>query len=265
MTGGVEVTGAGTVEIAGRVDRGRFVLDVDLRAEPGEVVALIGPNGCGKSTLLNTVAGLLRLQSGLVRIGGTVVDEPMSALDAQSRMAVREQLHDHLAAFDGVAPLIAHDLLDVVGLANRVVALDDGRIAQDTDPQGLRRHPGTEHAAAMVGVNVVPATARDGAVELADGVSVRLPAPSCRVEGPVEVVFSPRAVTVNRATGEPPEGAWASAISGLESLGDHARVRLGDPVALTARAPLELFTNGLRGTTRVWVSIDPDEIEVFPR
>ena len=32
---------------------------VDLRLEPGEMVALIGPNGAGKSTLLRTAAGML--------------------------------------------------------------------------------------------------------------------------------------------------------------------------------------------------------------
>jgi iron complex transport system ATP-binding protein len=39
---------------------GRPVLhDVDLEANPGEVLALLGPNGAGKSTLLKALAGLL--------------------------------------------------------------------------------------------------------------------------------------------------------------------------------------------------------------
>jgi iron complex transport system ATP-binding protein len=43
---------------------------VDLRLETGRLTALIGPNGCGKSTLLSLLAGLLRLKSGRVDIGG---------------------------------------------------------------------------------------------------------------------------------------------------------------------------------------------------
>src|SRR3954468_24421136 len=41
--------------------------DVDLRAAPGEVVAVVGPSGCGKSTLLELVCGLQAPDAGEVR------------------------------------------------------------------------------------------------------------------------------------------------------------------------------------------------------
>ena len=44
--------------------------DVSLSVSPGEFVALHGPSGCGKSTLLMTAGGLLRPDSGNVRIKG---------------------------------------------------------------------------------------------------------------------------------------------------------------------------------------------------
>lgn len=53
------------VEIAGR----RIVDGVSLRAEPGQVVAVVGPNGAGKTTLLRALAGLIP-STGELRVGG---------------------------------------------------------------------------------------------------------------------------------------------------------------------------------------------------
>ncbi len=46
------------------------VRDLDLRVEPGEVVALLGPNGAGKTTTLLTVSGLLKPLAGSIRFNG---------------------------------------------------------------------------------------------------------------------------------------------------------------------------------------------------
>lgn len=51
---------------------------VDLRVEPGELVALVGANGAGKSTLLAAVSGLHRPVRGTV----TFLDEDVSGLPA---------------------------------------------------------------------------------------------------------------------------------------------------------------------------------------
>jgi multiple sugar transport system ATP-binding protein len=75
-------------------------LSLDVRA--GEFLVLLGPSGCGKSTLLHTIAGLMDVTEGEIRIGGRDVtwEEPSDrglAMVFQSyalypRMTVRQNL-----------------------------------------------------------------------------------------------------------------------------------------------------------------------------
>jgi molybdate transport system ATP-binding protein len=44
-------------------------LDVEFSTAAGEVLAILGPNGAGKSTALHTIAGVIRPEDGLVRLG----------------------------------------------------------------------------------------------------------------------------------------------------------------------------------------------------
>src|SRR5437868_9534280 len=48
----------------------RVLHDIDLQAERGELLALIGPNGCGKTTLLRTISGVLPFHDGSITLDG---------------------------------------------------------------------------------------------------------------------------------------------------------------------------------------------------
>ena len=83
-------------------------------------------------------------------------------------MALRVELARHLADVRrGRTVLVTHDALDALTLANRVVVLDDGRVAQDGTPAEVAGRPRTEHVARLVGLNVLRGTGR--------GTDVRLP------------------------------------------------------------------------------------------
>jgi NitT/TauT family transport system ATP-binding protein len=49
------------------------IRDVDLRVEPGEFVAVVGPTGCGKSTTLSLISGLQPASRGTVEVNGRPV------------------------------------------------------------------------------------------------------------------------------------------------------------------------------------------------
>ena len=61
----------------------RAVDGVDLRIEPGEVVAFLGPNGAGKTTTLDMVLGLTEPTSGTAEVFGR---RPREAVVAGSRL-----------------------------------------------------------------------------------------------------------------------------------------------------------------------------------
>lgn len=133
MSGGYDVV-PGRAEIAVRLRRGSFRLEVDLVIEPGQVVALLGPNGAGKSTLVDVVAGLVAPQSGTVRLGGRLLTGPGVLVPSQDRrIGVMRQdplLFPHLTVLENVAfgprsaglgrgraRRVAADWLDRLGLA----------------------------------------------------------------------------------------------------------------------------------------------------
>jgi branched-chain amino acid transport system ATP-binding protein len=59
--------------VAGYSAADEILKGVDLEVSAGEIVSIIGPNGAGKSTLLKAIAGILRIKSGTVTLGGVAV------------------------------------------------------------------------------------------------------------------------------------------------------------------------------------------------
>ena len=49
------------------------LMDISLKVDEGEVVALIGANGAGKTTTLRTISGLLRSKTGSIKFMGNEV------------------------------------------------------------------------------------------------------------------------------------------------------------------------------------------------
>ena len=118
-------------------DGTRAVDRLDLEVTDGEFMVLVGPSGCGKTTALRMVAGLEDISDGLVRIGGSVVNDLSPKRRDIAMVFQSYALYPHLTVRDNVAfPLkIAKVPKEEI---NRRVA-DAARIL-DLEPY-LRRKP----------------------------------------------------------------------------------------------------------------------------
>jgi ABC-type sugar transport system ATPase subunit len=88
-------------------DRGRptfkAVKNINLDIQDGEFMVLVGPSGCGKSTTLRMVAGLEKISSGTISIGGRVVNE-LEPKDRGIAMVFQNYaLYPHMTIFNNMA------------------------------------------------------------------------------------------------------------------------------------------------------------------
>jgi 2-aminoethylphosphonate transport system ATP-binding protein len=101
-----------------------------------------------------------------VRPGVLLLDEPLSALDAQLRsgmLAELARLHRELP--DMSILYVTHDQVEALTLADRIAVMDRARLRDCGTPQELYRSPRTEFTAAFVGnANLLPVTVGSGSV-----------------------------------------------------------------------------------------------------
>jgi putative spermidine/putrescine transport system ATP-binding protein len=124
-----------------------------------------------------------------------LLDEPLSALDAQVRVQLRDEIRRIQLELGITAVFVTHDQAEALSVADRVGVLRAGRLEQVAGPDELYERPATAFVAQFVGtMNRVPATATDGAVEL---LGVRRPVAGGTPPGTAVVALvRPEALTV---------------------------------------------------------------------
>lgn len=343
-----------------RLALGELDLDVALRADAGEAVAVLGPNGAGKTTIVRALAGLVPIDDGRITLDGTdldhpdrgtfvpserrpigvvfqdyllfprmsardniafglrsrgidkaaaheqadswldrfgladharsrpaalsggqaqrvalaralatnpkllLLDEPLAALDASTRVHVRAELRRHLTTFEGARVLITHDPIDALILADRLVIVEDGRITQAGTPTDITSRPATRYVADLVGINLLHGRLDGTTVHLDDGGELTV-ADDDVPRGDVALAIRPQAIALyaERPDGSP-RNVWAATVADLEADRDRIRVRLAGPISVTAEVTATAaHTLDLRPGQPVWASIKAVDLSVY--
>ena len=192
-----------------------------------------------------------------------LLDEPLAALDAGTRMQVRSELRSHLGDYTGCTVLVTHDPLDAMVLADVLVVLEQGRTVQAGRPGDVARAPRTDYVARLVGLNLYRGRSRGGQVELTLGGV--LTTADLR-EGPVFLAFPPSAVSLHRSR---PDGSarnlWPGRVSGLEQHADTVRVQVeSQPPVLADVTTAAVADLGLHVGSPVWVAVKATEVLSYP-
>jgi molybdate transport system ATP-binding protein len=348
-----------SLDAAIQVRPGGFDLDVELRVEPGEVLAVLGPNGSGKTTLLRAIAGLAPIDAGRITLDGEVLDapalgvyvpperrpvgvvfqnyllfdhlnaldnvafglrargvarhearrraadwldrmslgeqarhrpgalsggqaqrvalarslaidprvllldEPLAALDVDTRRQVRRDLRRHLAAFDGIRVLVTHDPVDAYTLADRVSIFDHGRIVQTGTIAQITAHPRSRYVAELVGTNLITGVIGGDALTTANGVTISVLADFA---GPAFATVRPQSITLSRAVADTSaRNTITGTIDDIDRLGERVRVGIDGPLHLTAEiTAAALDTLQLRPGDTVCAAVKATDIATYP-
>lgn len=194
-----------------------------------------------------------------------LLDEPLAALDIQTRQSVRVELQRHLGDFPGSAVLVTHDPLDAMLLADQVIVMESGAVVQAGSPADLARRPATAYVAALMGVNLLPGSARAGTVHLTDGGLLHIR--DTHLSGPCLAMVRPEAITVGLdEPGGSARNSWQGTVTAIEALSDRVRVHVdGPPAVIATVTPAAVAELRLHRGLTVWLSVKAMEVDAYPR
>ncbi|HJQ46739.1 MAG TPA: ABC transporter ATP-binding protein [Amycolatopsis sp.] len=124
-----------------------------------------------------------------------LLDEPLSALDAQLRQQARAELVRLHRELGNTVVLVTHDQLEALSMATHLVVMKDARVQQAGSPTEVYRRPVNTFVATFLGsppMNLASVTLDDSGDRLAGlGLDVRLPSPLRGVPGELTLGWRP--------------------------------------------------------------------------
>ncbi|MFJ3164170.1 ABC transporter ATP-binding protein [Streptomyces kanasensis] len=251
-------------DVAGNVAFGlrvRGVPRAERTARVDELLDLVGLPGAGPRPVAALSGGeqqrvaLARALAPRPRL--LMLDEPLGQLDRGLRERLVTELRRLFGRLGTTVLAVTHDQAEAFALADRVVVMHEGRVAQVGSPLEVWRRPASEFVARFLGFdNVVAATVLGTAATTAWG---PVPVPPGTREGAVRLLVRPAGVRL----GDPADGLRCT-VEGRTFRGHHVAVRLRP---LDAQAPPLEAECALRDTPDegavVGVAFRPDEVVVL--
>jgi ABC-type Fe3+/spermidine/putrescine transport system ATPase subunit len=189
-----------------------------------------------------------------------LLDEPLSALDANMREEMRVEIKKIQKATGITAIFVTHDQEEALSMSDRIVVMNAGSVEQIGTPQEVYERPATAFVADFLGkANMLPGTVTSGegqtaVVSLAGGQTVTVAAPRPLASGSsVTVVVRPQKLSVG------PTGAnrLAGRVLSTSYLGGSAiyEIDIGGPTPIRANTPID--GRLVREGEMIDVSFDP--------
>ena len=174
--------------------------------------------------------------------GVLLLDEPLSALDAHTKDAVRLELQELLQAFELPTLIVTHDYEDAAALAGTVGVLVEGELRQLGSPSELVSQPADPFVASFTGANLLR-----GQVQLLDDGLTRVRLESGEIvystdeaQGDVGVVVYPWDVSIGRIHADDSAlNLIRGEIASVSRVGNRVRVRVGPLTAEVTAASAE--------------------------
>ncbi len=153
-----------------------------------------------------------------VRPRALLLDEPLTALDAKLRDALRLEIDSLLRSLGITAIYVTHDQAEAMALGDRIVVMDHGCVAQAGSPREIYQRPASRYVAEFIGtMNRLTGTAEGERFHCRGGVVVwpELP-PDTR-----ELMFRPEDI---RIAADDERAPLNGTVSAAFFFGDHTRL-----------------------------------------
>ena len=183
-----------------------------------------------------------------------LLDEPLSALDASLREALRDELAVLLREFDITAIFVTHDQDEAMAIADRVAVMSHGRVVQSGTPEDLYRNPTSSFVAGFVG-NAMKLSGRiDGKTLHLEGGQLALPK-----EGDGHTVFV-RGENVQIVETGPLQGT----VETVTFLGTHYRIGISG-ISSHVIASIHSAHQAPKVGEKINVAITPEALMLLPK